>query len=381
MLLIALILVTVAIAALIGRDLWSARAVPLLEPRHHPTTTPVSVIIPARNEAARIGRLLDGLARQTALNFEVIVIDDNSEDETAALVNARAERLPGLRVLTGAPLPSGWAGKCWACWQAAQAAEHPWLLFLDADTAVAPEMISTIVTRAEQAPRDFLTLLPVLELGSMAERVLMPAFVALIHAVFPFDLVNDPRSRLAMANGQCILIRRAVYFATGGHAAVRDSVLEDVSLARLVKHQGYRIEAAASTGLLWVRMYTNLSEVAEGLRKNAWAGYEAGGWRSAWGGIRQAFLAFVPSLLLLAGLLALVLDHPSAHLLLAFGLLQWALTAIYWCYGVAHLNRIHPAWGLLLPLGTLSYFVLAGLAWISIRRGEGIQWKGRTYDR
>lgn len=381
MVLIALSLTTLAMVALIARDLWSARAVPLLTPSPRSTTSPVSVIIPARNEAARIGRLLDGLAHQTTRDFEVIVLDDNSDDGTAGLVQSRAAELPTLRVIAGQPLAEGWAGKCWACWQAAEAAEHSWLLFLDADTAVAPELIATLVERAEHYQRDFLTLLPVLELGSLAERVLMPAFVALIQAVFPFDLVNDPRSPLAMANGQCILIRRAVYFASGGHSAVRDSVLEDVSLARLIKHSGYSTEAAASRSLLRVRMYTNLAEVAEGLRKNAWAGYEAGGWRSAWGGLRQAFLACIPSLLLAAGLLALLLGHPSAPMLLLFGSLQFALTGAYWCYGVARLNELNPAWGLLLPLGTLSYFILAGMAWFSIRRGAGVQWKGRTYTR
>lgn len=379
--LIALGLATAAIVALIARDFWSARAVPLLAPSRRSSTRPVSVIIPARNEAARIGRLLDGLARQTARDFEVIVLDDRSDDDTAALVRARAAELPALRVLAGQPLPAGWAGKCWACWQAAATAEHAWLLFLDADTAVAPELIATLIERAEYYRRDFLTLLPILELGSLAERVLMPAFVALIQAVFPFDLVNDPRSPLAMANGQCILIRRAVYAASGGHAAVRDSVLEDVALARLVKRSGYRIEAAASPGLLRVRMYTNLAEVAEGLRKNAWAGYAAGGWRSAWGGLRQAFLAFVPGSLLGCGILLFLLGRPDATLLIAFGSLQVALTSAYWWYALARLSTLNPGWGLLLPVGTLGYFILAGLAWLSIRRGAGVQWKGRTYTR
>ncbi len=379
MLLVSLTLATAAVGLLIARDVRSARALPVLAPVREPVPAAVSVIIPARNEAARIGRLLDGLARQTARTFEVIVLDDNSDDGTSALVRARAAELPSLRVIAGEPLPPAWAGKCWACWQAAQASHKPWLLFLDADTAVAPELIDTLLARAEQCNRDFLTLLPFLELGSVAERVLMPAFVALIHAVFPFDLVNDPGSPLAMANGQCILIRRRTYFAVDGHAAVRDSVLEDVSLARLVKGKGYRTEVAAAVDLLRVRMYTNLAEVSEGLRKNAWAGYRAGGWRSAWGGARQAFLAFTPSLLLLGGIVALRRADPRAPLLLAFGTLQWTITTAYWSFVVARLNRLNPLWGVLLPVGTLGYFVLAGLAWLSIRRGTGVQWKGRMY--
>ena len=379
MLLVTLSLVTAAVGMLIARDVRSARAVPVLPPVSEPATAAASVIIPARNEAARIGRLLEGLARQTARAFEVIVLDDNSDDGTAALVQARATELPSLQVIAGQPLPPGWAGKCWACWQAAQASRNPWLLFLDADTAIAPELIDTLVARAEQCDRDFLTLLPFLELGSVAERVLMPAFVALIQAVFPFDLVNDPRSPLAMANGQCILIRRATYFAVDGHAAVRGSVLEDVSLARIVKHGGHRTEVVAAEDLLRVRMYTSLAEVSEGLRKNAWAGYHAGGWRSAWGGTRQAFLALTPSLLVIGGIVALRRADPRAPLLLAFGALQWTITSVYWGFVVARLNRLNPLWGALLPVGTLGYFGLACLAWISIRRGTGVRWKGRVY--
>jgi hypothetical protein len=207
----------------------------------------------------------------------------------------------------------------------------------------------------------------------------MPPFSMLIQAVFPFSKVNDPRSPLAMANGQCILIRRAVYFATRGHEAVRGSVLEDVRLAQTVKAAGYRLELAAGPELLRVRMYTRLTEIAEGLRKNAWAGYSAGGWRSAWGGLRQALLAFMPILLVVAGLIALNAGSPAAMPLLLVGLLLVAITSTYWGYLDYTLFGLNPVWGLLFPLGMLGYFALAGLAWLDIRRGAGVQWKGRSY--
>ena len=386
MLILALALLSVFLVALIGRDLRSARAVPILQPAPAggaPATigagARVSVIVPARDEAARIGGLLDGLECQTARDFEVLVLDDNSTDGTSSVVLARHGRLPDLQVIAGAPLPAGWSGKCWACWQAAEAATSPWLLFLDADAAPAPGLIAALIGRAQERELDFLTLLPYLELGSFAERLLMPPFTGLIQAVFPLDKVNDPASPLAMANGQCILIRRDVYFATGGHSAVRDSVLEDVHLAQVIKGVGYRTEVAAGPELLQVRMYTTFAEIAEGLRKNAWAGYNAGGWRSAWGGARQALLAFGPSTILGAGVIAALMDSPTAVPLLLFGIGLCALTTMYWGFTVSRLHRISPVWGLLFPLGTLGYFVLAGLAWISIQRGTGVRWKGRAY--
>jgi chlorobactene glucosyltransferase len=390
MLIVALLLFALLIVALVIRDLRSAQAVPLLEPAVEPDLSPkssasmepaplVSVIVPARDEAARIGRLLDGLERQTRRDFELLVLDDCSSDGTGALVQARAGSLPGWRLLTGAPLPDGWTGKCWACWQAAEQSRADWLLFLDADTAPAPALIDALIRRARERDLDFLTLLPYLELHSFAERLLMPAFTGLIQAVFPLDQVNDPRSPLAIANGQCILVRREAYFATGGHSTVRGSVLEDVHLALLIKGAAYRTEVAGGPQLLSVRMYTNFSEIAEGLRKNAWAGYSTGGWRSAWGGARQALLAFGPWTVLVAGIIAGARRHASATALLLCGGGLSVFTATFWGYTVRRLHRIHPLWGLLLPFGTLTYFVLAALAWISIRRGTGVRWKGRAY--
>ncbi|MDP9312805.1 MAG: glycosyltransferase family 2 protein [Chloroflexota bacterium] len=383
MLLVALLLLSCIFVAIIARDVWGAGRVPLLGPLQHPSASlpTLTVIIPARNEALRITRCLTGLAAQNLADLDIVVLDDNSTDDTAEIVRSFAAQLPGLRLLTGEPLPPGWAGKCWACWQAAQASEAEWLLFLDADTAPQPHMVATLVDYAVNNRIDLLTLLPLLELHSFWERVLMPPFVGIIQAVMPIDVVNDPRSSLALANGQCILIRRDVYFATGGHAAVRDSVLEDVRLAQTVKQAGYRLRAVGGPELMGVRMYTNLAEITEGLRKNAFAGARAGGgWRTAWGGFRQALLALGPLALITIGLALTAVGHGSGALVLGFGVLLFVLTVTYWGYLVARLHQLNPLWALFYPLGTLGYFSLAGLAFLSILRGRGVTWKDRTYQ-
>jgi glycosyltransferase involved in cell wall biosynthesis len=374
-------ILTLGFGAIIVRQLRSASKVPLLAPAPPAPAEPqVAVIVPARDEAARILRLLDGLATQTTRNFEVLVLDDHSADATAAVVTGYAPRLPQLHLIEGASLPPGWAGKCWACWQAAHHATAPWFLFLDADTAPAPAMISTLIQYADTYDVDLLTLLPLLELETFWERVLMPPFVGLIQAAFPLDQVNDPRSSIALANGQCLLIKRDVYFASGGHRAVRDSVLEDTEFAQVVKGQGYRLRAVGGPELMRVRMYTRLSEVAEGLRKNAWAGYAAGGWRSAWAGVQQGVLAFVPMGLVATGAWLRWRERHVGTQLASWGLLLWAITTGYWGYVIVRLHRLNPLWALLYPFGTLSYFVLAGWAWLSLRLGRGVTWKGRTYQ-
>jgi chlorobactene glucosyltransferase len=382
--LIALTLLTAVIVASIARDLVSASRVPLLAPRPDATVTGslVTVIIPARDEAQRIGRCLDGLAAQRLTDLDVVVLDDGSTDGTAELARSYRDRLPGLRVITGAPLPDGWAGKCWACWQAAATVQSPWLLFLDADTAPQPGMIAALLQYATTHRVDLLSLLPLLELRSFWERVIMPSFTGIIQAVFPLDRVNDPRSRLAMANGQCILVRRDVYMATDGHRAVRDSVLEDVRLAQTIKWAGYRLRLVGGPRLMRVRMYTNFREVAEGLRKNAIAGASAGGiWRTAWGGLRQALLAFAPLTVIIAGgvLAALGSDAGSMIALWGGGLLL--LTLAYWGYVVRRLNQLHPLWALCFPLGTACYFALSAVALLGILSGRGVSWKGRSYKK
>lgn len=377
---LSLSILTAGIGAVLLVELRGTRRVPVLQPVAATAAQPlVDVVIPARDEVQRLPRLLHGLAAQTSRRFHVWLLDDNSTDGTAAFARTFAPMLPALDVLAGTPLPADWSGKCWACWQAANHGDAPWLLFLDADTAPDPALISTLVAYAERHAVDLLTIAPLLELETFWERVIMPPFVGLIEAVFPPHKVNDPRWPLALANGQCILIRRTVYQAVDGHRAIRRSILEDVELGQLVKSQGHRLVFAAGGDLLRVRMYTQFSEVSEGLRKNAWAGYSAGGLRSLWGGLRQGVLACAPWQLLGAAWLVRHRRPATSKLLLGHALAIWLMTTGFWSHQIRRLNRLPGRWAVLYPLGTLVYFALAGWAWLSLRLGRGVAWKGRKY--
>lgn len=370
-------MLSTCLTTLVVADIRRTLKIPLFGPTPCIDHPEVSVLVPARNEAHRIGRLLEGLQRQQSRFFHVIVLDDHSDDGTGDFVRSWSSRFNDLRVIEGQALPSGWSGKCWACWQAARASTAPWLLFLDADTAPQPELITALIARAEERHLDLLTLIPLVETNSFWEHLLIPPFGALIQIVFPPASVNDPSSRIAMANGPCILVRRAVYEATGGHAKVRASILEDVELGQLVKHAGYRIELAFAPELLKVRLYTRFAEISEGLQKNAWAGYEAGGWRSAWSGFRQLLLSIVPLALVVVGVSKWHTD--ASGWFIGHGIYLGSITTSFWAWYVHRFHRLNPLWGTLFPFGALFYFALASRAWLRIRRGEGVTWKGRVY--
>jgi chlorobactene glucosyltransferase len=358
------------------------RLAPTLAPGATLVTQPlISVLIPARDEAERIGACLAGLAGQSYRNFELLVVDDHSSDATAAIVRSYTAQMPTLDVLPSIALPAGWAGKCWACWQAAGSARGDWLLFLDADVMPRPELLAALVAHAESRSLDLLTLMPFQQLGSLAERVIMPAFFALLYDLYPLDQVSDPRSPIAFANGPCLLIRRKVYFATGGHQAVRASILEDTELGRIVKAAGYRLEATLAPDLIAARMYAGWASLAEGLGKNAVAGYRSGGTRSGWVGARLALVAFLPCYLLLAGAV-LALARPGSVIgavLLLHGALLAALALVCWGWLARRRYRLAPWWGALFPLGLAIYFWLAARALLRLRSGRGVVWKGRTF--
>jgi chlorobactene glucosyltransferase len=369
-------------AAYCVQDVLRERLAPTLTPAAASIAQPlISVLIPARDEAERIGACLAGLAGQSYRNFELLVVDDHSADATAAIVRSYTAQLPALDVLPSAALPAGWIGKCWACWQAAGSARGDWLLFLDADVIPKPELLAALLARAESRALDLLTLMPFQQLGSLAERLIMPAFFALLYGLYPLAQVSDPRSPIAFANGPCLLIRREVYVALGGHQAVRASILEDTELGRIVKAAGYRLEAADGPDLIEARMYDGWASLIEGLGKNAVAGYHSGGTRSGWVGARLALVAFLPYYLLLAGAV-LALAWPGAPigtLLLLHGALLAALAALCWGWLARRRYGIAPWWGALFPLGLAIYFWLAARALLRLRSGRGVMWKGRRF--
>lgn len=224
----------------------------------------VSIIVPARNEEACLGACLHSLVQQTGIDFDIIVVDDGSTDQTRAI----AESFPTVRVISPGELGVGCSGKCNACQAGAELARGEWLLFTDADTVHLPGSLARAVAEAKEHGADLLSYSPNQEVHGILERALMTVIFAELASTYRPKDVSDPTSPAAAANGQYLLIRREAYFAVGGHAAVSRTLLEDVALAQAVKRSGRRVYFRYGGDAVRTRMYRSFPALWEGWTKN-----------------------------------------------------------------------------------------------------------------
>ncbi len=225
----------------------------------------VSVFVAAKDEQANIASCVSTLLEQDYGPFDVTVIDDRSEDNTAQIVRDLAARDDRLHLVQVNELPEGWCGKCHAMWTAVPATDKPWIVMTDADCRyICPKTLSVAMRYAADHGVDMLSVLPELEMRGFWENVVQPVCSGVMMIWFQPDKVNDPSRSDAYANGAFILMRRSTYQAIGTHAAVRDKLMEDMHLAARVKQAGAKLRVVRSRGLYRVRMYTSLGQILRG---------------------------------------------------------------------------------------------------------------------
>lgn len=339
----------------------------------------VSIIVPARNEEGNLPGLLSSLTAMEYPDFEILVVDDQSEDGTAAAVVGAVEgNAKALRLIQGRALPEGWFGKPWACVQGAREAKGDLLLFTDADTRHAPDLLRKAVTTMESQEADVLTLLGQQVMDSFWERVLQPQFFMLLAARYPgVGRVRKPHHwRHAIANGQYLLFRRGAYEGMGGHEAVKGEVVEDMRIAQLLVLGGWRLLVRGGRGLS-TRMYTSLPELMDGWGKNITTGALQSTARWLLPIILPLSLVVGLGLWLLPpGVLVWAVVSGTGGLPFNFGLLMTGFGVLYW--GLASgVMRGNPLYGLLYPLGSVIAATIFVRSWV---RGGEIHWKGRQYD-
>jgi chlorobactene glucosyltransferase len=341
----------------------------------------VTVVVPVRNESANISGCLQSLLSQRypVSRFDLIVVDDESTDDTAIIVQSLAENNAQLTLLRSPALPRGATGKSHACWIGARAvsAQSEWLCFIDADVRAEPLLLASAVRAAANEGLDLLSLAPRHELRSFAERLVLPC------GLFTLAFTQGLRQRQARGSpetttsGPFMLIRRTSYDAVGGHAAVRSAICEDLALARRMKQQGWTVALRSGDRLLSARLYTGWTTVWPGLAKNLVE--TLGGPASALAIALVALpLAWTALIIPIVDAVACLNNEGStACLALAAALAGSAAVLALHVAGAAHF-RIPLWYGLLFPLG---YSAGALMVLDSVRRRfyGRVSWKGRTY--
>ena len=340
-----------------------------LEPSPPPDPKPgVSIVIPARNEAHQIADCVASLRAQTLPPREIVVVDDGSTDGTADVVRALAGRLPHddvpVVLIEGEHPPEGWIGKNHAIVQGLPHATGEWILFTDADTIHAPELLASAVSHAQRHDLALLSLTGEQQAVGAWEKIVQPLVFRLLDFLYPMPVVNGPDPERAAANGIYLLIRRDAYERIGTHAALAGDVLEDVAIARAVRRAGYRTAFLRGGSLLFVRMYRDLRQLWEGWTKNLWPLLGRDGRRCALAATGVLAAGVLP-------IAVLCYDGPAgwAAAIGAFGAEAWLRSR----------ERGDLLYVATLPLGAL---VLAAMIVESARRhpgGGGISWKGRSY--
>ncbi|REK12173.1 MAG: glycosyltransferase [Acidobacteria bacterium] len=337
----------------------------------------VSILIPARDEGHQIGATLEAACATRGIEFEVVVLDDHSSDDTAEQVARRAAADPRVRLEVAPALPAGWNGKQHACWRLADRARYEWLLFLDADVILAPDAANRLVAAAERSSAALVSGFPRQRTGTLLEHLLIPLIHFVLLGFLP--LIGTRYTRLpgfGAGCGQLVLARRGPYVDAGGHRAVKSSRHDGLQLPRALRRAGYRTDLVDAIDLASCRMYRGAGEVWRGLTKNATEGMASRIGLPVW------------SVLLLGGqvapfLLVAALAGGRHGLEPGSPILTTALVACL----VALVHRALLAarfrqswWGV--PLHPLAVALLGAVQYharLLAELGRGVAWKGRVH--
>jgi hopene-associated glycosyltransferase HpnB len=322
----------------------------------------VCVIIPARNEEAVVGQAIASLSP-----WHVILVDDHSSDRTATIA---AEA--GAEVIQAGPLPPGWSGKLWAISEGLKHASPlapDYLLFTDADIVHAPGNIQELVARAEKDQLDLVSLMVKLRCQSLAETLLIPAFVFFFFMLYPPAWVNRRDRSTAAAAGGCMLIRPSALHRIGGIAAIRGEIIDDCALARAVKRTGGAIWLGVTNDTVSIREYSTFAEIRAMISRTAFAQLHHSALLLAGTILGMAIIYVAPPLLLFA-------RNPVAAIL---GLAAWILMSLAYSPALRFYGR-SVVWAPLLPLIALFYMSATVDSAIAYWTGRGGVWKGRVQD-
>ncbi len=336
----------------------------------------IAVIIPARNEVDVVGQSVGSLLRQSCVDaLHIFVVDDNSVDGTTEAVwRSAAQSSQGERVtvISAGPLPSGWSGKLWAVQQGIEQAalqDPEFFLLTDADIEHSPENVAGLVQIAEAGDYDLASFMVKLHCHSLAEKLLIPAFVFFFFMLYPPKWIRNPRRKTAGAAGGCMLIRPAALDRAGGIAAIRQEIIDDCAMARAVKRSGGKVWLGLTAETRSLRAYHTFGEIERMVARTAFNQLRHSAWLLL-GTVLGMLLVFVLPLALLASrsrLLAMI--GGAAYLLISAAYLP-----------KVRFYQLSPLWALTLPFSAMFYLAATIHSAVMYWSGRGGEWKGRAQD-
>jgi len=336
----------------------------------------VSILVPARNEAFNIEACAGSLLAQDYPDFEVIILDDQSTDETPVILSLLKQANDHLTILSGTPRPEGWLGKHWACHQLAQTATGEVILFTDADTRHTPDMLRDSVSALVAESADLVTAFPREEVITWGERLLVPVIGWGIFTFIPIRLVQKMRlTALSITIGQFMLFRRNAYDAIGGYEAVRNELVDDVSLGRNIISNGLEWHFLDGTHHVTCRMYRNFWDAVGGFSKSLFAvfDYRILPYFVGWTVVGTAFIVPVMALI------SRWLRHPLTSMPADYAAGSVAISILL--YMIAYRRFKFPAYLVFYyPLSLVLFISVAIRSFFQTATGTST-WKDRALDR
>ena len=335
---------------------------PVFLPRtFHHSERFVSVLIPARNEAQNLPKLLSTLMTQDHSNMEVLVYDDHSEDGTGDVVRKFSEKDNRIQLIHGKELPHGWLGKNFACHQLATHARGAYLLFLDADVHVSSSLVNRCVQYVHAHQLALLSFFPRQEIRSIGEWVTVPLMNWILLTLLPLVLVRkSPRPSLAAANGQLMMFQTDIYHKHQWHELVKDDLVEDIVISREMKEKGYKVCTLLGSDDVSCRMYTSFREGVNGFAKNV---------VEFFGG--NPYVAILFALFILSGIVIVPIFLGTIPFLIY--LMSIILTKVF----VSLLSRQSVFNNLLFHIPQMTSFIVMLYKGILVRFSGAYYWKGR----
>lgn len=341
----------------------------------------VSIIVTARNEELMIEDCLDSLVAQTYQRKEIIAVDDSSSDRTVEIISRIAAREPQLRLVNAGQKPIGWVGKSWPCWRGAEEAKGEYLLFVDADSQYERTLVSRSALYVKKNAIDIFSVSPRVKFRGIWARAVLPMITGAINLLYPMRKVNDKKSDRAYVFGTYFLIRKDVYEKTGGHREVRDQIVEDAAIARLVKSAGYKLRIERGENLLATEWESDARAIFNGLERVASSSIKSYGIFSILNAILLFFLIVYPLIFVVAALAL----HVESGLFLTGIIACVANIIVFLTLDALQMTVISGSAGgpavLLYFIGGLFFIAAIVTTSVKVARGRDLYWKGQGYKQ